>query len=176
MHSLSRLVIFCLFASLAFASCKSKKSTVKGTAPKEEAKRKEYSEISKRLNFEVDKGDNIRLYTYIADWIGTKHKIGGCDKSGIDCSCFIRMVSESVYHARLARTAAEMQKQVKNIDRDELQEGDLVFFNIKSAKPSHVGIYLKRGWFAHVSTSKGVMINNLSEAYYDKYFSGAGRN
>lgn len=176
MHSFARFVVFCLMATLVFASCKSKKNAVKNSAPKEEAKRKDYTEISKRLNFEVNRGDNIKLYSYVADWLGTRHKIGGCDKSGIDCSCFIRMVSESVYHAKLARTAADMQKQVKHIDKDELHEGDLVFFNIKSSKPSHVGIYLKKGWFAHVSTSKGVMINNLSEAYYDKYFSGAGRN
>lgn len=176
MRSLSRFVIFSMVATLAFASCKSKKQAISPSAPKQEAKRKEYDELSKRLNFEVNKSDNIKLYTYIADWLGTRHKIGGCDKSGIDCSCFIRMVSENVYSTKLARTAADMQKQVKNIDRDELQEGDLVFFNIKSSKPSHVGIYLKKGWFAHVSTSKGVMINNLSEAYYDKYFSGAGRN
>lgn len=176
MHLLPRLIIFCLITTLVFSSCKSKKTAAKKTAPKEEIKRKDYAEISKRLNFDVNRGDNIKLYAYVADWLGTSHKIGGCDKSGIDCSCFIRMVSENVYQAKLARTAAEMQKQVKKIDKDELHEGDLVFFNIKSAKPSHVGIYLKQGWFAHVSTSRGVMINNLSEAYYDKYFSGAGRN
>lgn len=171
-----RFIIFCSIFTVAFASCKSKKQVVRSTGPKQEAKRKDYDELSKRLNFEVNKGDNIKLYSYVADWLGTRHKIGGCDKSGIDCSCFIRMAAENVYQVKLARTAADMQKQTRNIDKDDLKEGDLVFFNIQSSKPSHVGIYLKKGWFAHVSTSRGVMINSLDEAYYTKYYSGAGRN
>lgn len=68
-----------------------------------------------------------------------------------------------------------MHKKSSSINQKNLTEGDLVFFKINSKKVSHVGVYLKQGWFAHVSTSKGVMINNLSEAYYDKHFTGAGK-
>jgi cell wall-associated NlpC family hydrolase len=63
----------------------------------------------------------------------------------------------------------------KRIKKAALKEGDVVFFNIKTTQVSHVGVYLKDGWFAHVSTSKGVMINNLSEKYYASYYVGAGK-
>jgi cell wall-associated NlpC family hydrolase len=68
-----------------------------------------------------------------------------------------------------------MHKESKEIKSRDLSEGDLVFFKINAKKVSHVGVYLKEGWFAHVSTSKGVMINNLSEAYYQKHYTSSGR-
>jgi murein DD-endopeptidase / murein LD-carboxypeptidase len=174
MQQVLRIILTACIITFVFASCKSKKSAVETryNAPE----KKEYRELSERLNLDVGKQDNFALYQYIANWLGTSHKTGGCDKSGIDCSCFVRMVFEHIYQQKLPRTAAEMHKHVKSVNRNDLKEGDLVFFNIKTKKPSHVGIYLKQGWFAHVSTSKGVMINNLSEAYYEKYFSGGGRN
>jgi lipoprotein Spr len=164
-----------LLGALVMTSCQSKKHAAKSSSNIVQPSKGDYQNLSKRLNFEVNKEDNIKLYQYIANWLGTKHKIGGCDKSGIDCSCFIRMITEHVYQTKLPRTAADMQDQTTSISKKNLKEGDLVFFNINSKKASHVGIYLKQGWFAHVSTSKGVMINNLDEAYYAKHFSGAGR-
>ncbi len=161
-------------ALLVFASCKSKRPVAERVSGRETAKG-QYRELSRKLNVEVTRGDNVKLYSYIADWLGTKHKLGGCDKSGIDCSCFIRMVSEEVYQTKLARTVAEMHKQSRKVYKENLREGDLVFFNIKSSKPSHVGIYLKQGWFAHVSSSRGVMINSLNEEYYAKHFTSGGR-
>lgn len=170
------VVAVLLIAGFVLASCKSKKNAVSSASRQKEASRNEYTELSKKLNLEVNRNDNIRLYEYVAGWLGTSHKTGGCDKRGVDCSCFVRMAVEDVYGQKLPRTAAEMHKHTKHIGKNNLKEGDLVFFNIKSAKPSHVGIYLKNGWFAHVSTSRGVMINNLDEAYYEKYFTSAGRN
>lgn len=171
-----RISFIVCIAVISFASCKSHKNAVKSRTEPRENSKKEYRELSEKLNLEVNKQDNFKLYQYIADWLGTSHKIGGCDKKGIDCSCFVRLVFEQIYHQKLPRTAAEMHRNLKSVARGELKEGDLVFFNIKSSKPSHVGIYLKLGWFAHVSTSKGVMINNLSETYYEKYYYGGGRS
>ena len=54
-------------------------------------------------------------------------------------------------------------------------EGDLVFFRVNSKQVSHVGIYLMNNYFVHASTSKGVMISNLNEEYWQKYFEGIGR-
>ncbi|MFH2096248.1 MAG: NlpC/P60 family protein, partial [Bacteroidota bacterium] len=56
-----------------------------------------------------------------------------------------------------------------------LKMGDLVFFCIKGGKVSHVGIYLKDGFFVHASTRAGVIVSNLGESYYKKYFCRAGR-
>jgi murein DD-endopeptidase / murein LD-carboxypeptidase len=50
----------------------------------------------------------------------------------------------------------------------------LVFFNTRGGV-SHVGIYLGDGYFTHSSSSKGVTISNLDEAYYSKKYIGGGR-
>jgi lipoprotein Spr len=80
-----------------------------------------------------------------------------------------------VYQIQPPRTTAEMHRLAKPVELHEIKEGDIVFFTISSSKPSHSGIYLWNGYFAHSSTSKGVMLSNLSEAYWKKYFIGAGR-
>lgn len=160
---------------LLVSSCKSNKATSVKVASSKESSKKEFVQLSKKLNLEIDKKDNLKLYQFVADWLATPHKIGGCNKSGIDCSCFVRLAYSQLYAKNIPRNSAEMYKQTKPVHIRQLQEGDLVFFNIKSNQVSHVGIYLKDNWFAHVSTTKGVMINSLSENYYQHYFTGATR-
>jgi len=169
---LRKALPYLLILSTLLFSCRSKKETTSNSPKK---KSKELETLSTKLNLEVEKEDNFNLYQYVGEWLGTPHQLGSCQKSAIDCSCFVLQLYESVYGIKLPRTASEMFKQSNPIERNKLDEGDLVFFSIKSSKVSHVGIYLKQGWFAHVSTSKGVMINNLEEGYYQKYFTGGGR-
>jgi lipoprotein Spr len=165
--------LFCVLILLILSSCKSKKGVSK--TKKSEYSKKEYRELSEKLNLEIDKSDNIKLYKFVGSWLGVPHKFGSCSSSAIDCSCFVQLLHQQVYGKRLPRTAEQMFIETKSIGTNNLTEGDLVFFKINSKKVSHVGVYLKEGWFAHVSTSKGVMINSLSEAYYQKYYTSAGR-
>jgi murein DD-endopeptidase / murein LD-carboxypeptidase len=177
MQAAIRIVLLTSIAIALLSSCKSKKSAPQRkpqSTPAASNNRKEYKDLSERLNIDINKQDNIKLYQFVADWLGVPHKDGGCDRRGTDCSCFVRLAYDHAYRKTLPRNSAEMYKQTSRIKQRELKEGDLVFFSIKSTKVSHVGIYLKGGWFAHVSTSKGVMINNLDEAYYKKYYTGAG--
>lgn len=134
-----------------------------------------YHNLSKRVNLPITSCDDTTLYLFVADWLGTPHKLGKCSKKGVDCSCFVKLLYENVYAKKSPRSAHEMYEGSRKVSNRELAEGDLVFFRIKSNKVSHVGVYLKDGWFAHASSSKGVIINNLSETYYKKYYSGAGR-
>jgi len=60
------------------------------------------------------------------------------------------------------------------IKKEQLQQGDLVFFNTKGGI-SHVGVYLQNNKFVHASTSGGVMISDLSESYWSKRFVCAAR-
>ncbi|MOA21432.1 Murein DD-endopeptidase MepS/Murein LD-carboxypeptidase precursor [compost metagenome] len=64
---------------------------------------------------------------------------------------------------------------VDPLPKDELKEGDLVFFKIKSRSITHIGIYLGDNRFAHASSSRGVVISNLNEPYYSRYFYKGGR-
>jgi lipoprotein Spr len=64
---------------------------------------------------------------------------------------------------------------VNPINKTELKEGDLVFFKIGSKSISHVGVYIGDNKFAHASSSKGVMISNLNDSYWQRYFYKGGR-
>lgn len=119
---------------------------------------------------------NYSLYNFIDEWYGTRYRLGGTDKSGIDCSAFAQQLYEQVFCTNLVRTAMEQFKSCKLVfDKDELKEGDLVFFKIRSKRISHVGIYLANNFFVHASASQGVMISSLTEGYWQRFFAGAGK-
>jgi lipoprotein Spr len=127
------------------------------------------------LNAEVESLPNENLLTEVEDWYGTKYRHGGATKKGIDCSAFTMTVYEKAYCYSLPRTSREQYSLCKKISADELQEGDLVFFNIRGRGVSHVGIYLGNNKFIHASVSNGVMVSDLTENYYSRRFLGAGR-
>lgn len=119
---------------------------------------------------------NDLLYSFIDEWYGTKYRLGGTDKSGIDCSAFVQRLYERVFNVTLLRTAAQQFTLCQSIwNQDELKEGDLVFFHVRTKRISHVGIYLMNDYFVHSSTSHGVMISKLTDAYWRKYYAGGGR-
>lgn len=126
------------------------------------------------LNTEVEYLSNKELYRLIHAWWGTPYKIGGMTQRGVDCSAFVQTVMAGSYELALPRTAKEQKQVAANVERSELREGDLVFFNTRGGV-SHVGIYLHNNKFVHASTSGGVTISDLSEAYWAKRYLGAGR-
>jgi lipoprotein Spr len=81
----------------------------------------------------------------------------------------------SVFATKLPRTAREQYNMATKLDKADLTEGDLVFFNT-SRGVSHVGIYITDGFFVHASRHNGVTISNLDkDPYYISRFIGAGR-
>ncbi|MEI7597506.1 MAG: C40 family peptidase [Bacteroidota bacterium] len=131
---------------------------------------------SAKLGIQLNGSENKLLITTIADWMGTPYLFGGCTKEGTDCSCLVKTIYSIVYNKNLARSANDMfLNDINIIKKEQIREGDLVFFKIDSSKPSHVGIYIKNNKFVHATTSKGVIINSLDEAYYTKCFIDAGR-
>lgn len=119
--------------------------------------------------------NNLNLYQFIDDWYGVKYHLGGCNKDGIDCSAFVQKVYENVFGTNLLRTAIEQFASSDFVKKaTHLKEGDLVFFRIHSRHITHVGIYLANNFFIHASRSQGVTISNLNDAYWRKYYAGAG--
>ncbi len=112
----------------------------------------------------------------IIKYLDTPYKYGGSSLNGIDCSAFTQSVYQDALNVNLNRTARDQFTQGKVVSREELEFGDLVFFNTRRrVRPGHVGIYIGDGLFAHASTKGGVMISSLDEDYYSKRFMGARR-
>jgi len=119
---------------------------------------------------------NVMLYRFIDEWYGTRYRMGGTSKSGVDCSAFVQNLYQYVFGLNLLRTAwmqFESSKYISNVS--DLKEGDLVFFRINSSRITHVGVYLKNNFFVHSASSKGVSIANLTSDYWSRYFAGGGR-
>lgn len=126
------------------------------------------------MDVEVEALDNESLYRYIGEWWGTPYRMGGDSRKGVDCSAFVQGLMSSVYGVSIPRVAREQKEQCERIQTENLQEGDLVFFNTRGGV-SHVGIYLHNSHFVHASTSGGVMVSSLEESYWKQRFLGAGR-
>jgi cell wall-associated NlpC family hydrolase len=108
------------------------------------------------------------------EWYGTRYRMGGTTKTGIDCSAFVQAVYLSAFGINVPRTAFEQFKAVNHISATEMKEGDLVFFNTTGGV-SHVGIYLRNNKFIHASVSRGVAVSDLFDPYYLRRFLGVGR-
>ncbi len=125
------------------------------------------------MNVDVESLKNLTLFGFIDDWFGTRYRYGGESKKGIDCSALTGALLFAVYGFKVPRTAKEQYDVTEHLDRSELQEGDLVFFNTRGGV-SHVGIYLENNCFVHASIH-GVKISSLDEDYYSKRFICGGR-
>lgn len=129
------------------------------------------------ISKEEVKVEDRELADYYESWLGTPHRMGGMTKDGVDCSGFVYNVYKDVYKINLPRTADAMSKTVNALDLSQMEEGDLVFFkNSNSKKAHHVGIYLEDNNFVHTSSSRGVMISNLSDKYWSRLFYLSGRH
>ncbi|MBL4869059.1 MAG: C40 family peptidase [Pseudomonadales bacterium] len=114
------------------------------------------------------------LYQQYNQWKGSKYKIGGLSKKGIDCSGFTHLTYKTKLGINIPRSTKRLSKIGIKIARDKLRVGDLVFFKT-GINIRHVGIYLEKGKFLHASTSKGVMISNLKNSYWNKKYWHARR-
>jgi len=135
------------------------------------------------------------LHQAIQSYLGTPYQWGNSSQKGIDCSGFTQEVYKKS-GITLPRTAREQYDTGKKVDKDDLEYGDLVFFNTKPLiflsscffpcilfnmeVPSvygitHVGIYIEDDKFVHSSASRGVIFENLNSSYWKKRFVGARR-
>ena len=110
----------------------------------------------------------------IEGWIGTPYLYGGENRSGIDCSAFTQTIYRSV-NIDIPRTASQQAAAAQPVSPGELKFGDLIFFNTSGSGISHVGIYIGNGFFAHASSSRGVVLESLSKDYYAERIVSAGR-
>jgi cell wall-associated NlpC family hydrolase len=111
------------------------------------------------------------------DLLGVRYRWGGTrPETGFDCSGFVAHVFREGLGLDLPRSARAMSLTGEKVDRDELQPGDLVFFNTMRRAFSHVGIYLGDNLFVHAPhRGAAVRVEDMSARYWIKRFSGARR-
>ncbi len=117
------------------------------------------------------------LLIHAISLIGVQYKFGGDSaQSGFDCSGFVRHVFAQSLSVQLPRSSYAIAKTGEPVEKDELQPGDLVFYNTLRRSFSHVGIYLGEDRFVHSpSRGKRVEIVDMNDNYWKKRFNGARR-
>ncbi|MBC5815310.1 MAG: C40 family peptidase [Candidatus Eremiobacteraeota bacterium] len=107
-------------------------------------------------------------------FLGVPYVFGGTSTGGFDCSGYVQHVFAMV-GLHIPRTADAQYYAGSRVAKAEMAPGDLVFFQTYEPGPSHVGIYLGNGRFAHASSSHGVMVSSLSDSYWSARYIGAKR-
>ena len=137
---------------------------------------KEIEDFLCNKGLEIDSCNYIPLYDELYNWLNTPYQYAGNTTKGIDCSGLVKQLYNKIYNISLSGGSKDIFNQVVAINNsDELIEGDIIFFKIKKNRISHVGLYLKDCYFIHSSVQKGVIISQLSEPYYQKYYFSGGR-
>ena len=104
------------------------------------------------------------------DWRRVRHRMGGLSKNGIDCSGLVYITYREKFGINLPRSTEYLSEAGNPVKKSQLKAGDMVFFKTGLFK-RHVGMYIDKGEFLHVSSSKGVMVSNLDQAYWkDAYW------
>lgn len=104
-------------------------------------------------------------------YLGVPYVWGGSSPAGFDCSGFIMYVFAQV-GVQLPHHAASQFNYGVPVSRDQLQPGDLVFFD----GLGHNGIYIGGGQFIHSPhTGDVVKISGLYESWYSSRWVGGRR-
>ena len=129
------------------------------------------------------KSKRSRIETVIQtarSYTGTPYKWGGTTRSGMDCSGLLLNSFKAIDYD-IPRTSAQQSKTGKRVAKNEIKEGDLVFFATgkKKRKITHVGLVTEvhgnEVRFIHASSSLGVVESDLNTDYYQKRFRQARR-
>ena len=105
----------------------------------------------------------------VKTFLGVPYQLGGSTLRGMDCSAFVKKIYE-IFNIELPRTTREQFLIGKNVEKESLEEGDLVFFK-RRGNSSHVGIYIGANQFVHASSyNRQVKIDYLDAPYYSQRF------
>jgi cell wall-associated NlpC family hydrolase len=104
-------------------------------------------------------------------YLGTPYVWGASGPGAFDCSGFTAYVYAQV-GVYLPHNAAAQYGYGTPVSRDQLEPGDLVFFD----GLGHVGLYIGNGQFVHAPhTGDVVKISSLSDSWYAATYVGARR-
>jgi cell wall-associated NlpC family hydrolase len=108
--------------------------------------------------------------------IGTHYHFGGSSpEEGFDCSGLVYWAFRK-NGVRLPHSTARLWHEGSKVKKQDLEPGDLVFFDISGSGPSHVGIYEGHGRMVHApSTGSDVREEDIEMKYWTKRYLGGRR-
>jgi probable lipoprotein NlpC len=133
----------------------------------------------------------MALEEALGEFHGAPYRAGGTTPAGVDCSGLVQALYQRA-GVRVPRTVAQQYQEGKPVERNDLQFGDVVFFNrycqtrgrdvflagvlsLGSAdEVCHDGLYLGGGRFIHASP-RGVFISRLDAEVWRVSYRGARR-
>lgn len=116
---------------------------------------------------------------YAKKYLGTPYRAAGKDPRGFDCSGFTGYVMKN-FDVALSASSKYQAKEGKKVDIDDVRPGDLIFFKrTPASEVFHVAMVVRNGRqgieVIH-STSRGVVIDNISKSDYWKPKISSARN
>jgi cell wall-associated NlpC family hydrolase len=127
-------------------------------------------------NFNQEELD--QLFKQGFSYVGVPYRVGGTDKSGLDCSGLLFIMYQNSFF-QIPRTTSQQLEFGLPVSINQIQRGDWVFFSNSSGMINHVGIVsnIKKDsiLFLHASTSKGVREDELLKGYWHNSFAKAIR-
>lgn len=116
-----------------------------------------------------------KLLSRAKDFLGTPYGFGDKDGGRTDCSGFTQQVYKQ-FGISLPRSAMEQAQFGENVNLEDLQVGDLLFYRTYKSDPSHVAIYAGNGQIIHASyAAHKVQYDSIDKAYYKDRFMYARR-
>lgn len=123
----------------------------------------------------VEKSASDRAAAHAAAMVGKPYRYGGTSPAGFDCSGLVQFSYKQAGLA-LPRETADQRRASQRVKLAELKRGDLLFFDERGRKASHVGIYVGERRFVHApSSGKSVRNDSLDNPYWKKSLSEVRR-
>ena len=134
----------------------------------------QYKDSNKKDDTSVDAAVDATMVTrtsvteYSKQYVGVKYKYAGKDPKGFDCSGFTSYVLQSE-GINISSSSKVQATEGKPVPLNKVKPGDLIFFG-KHGKVTHVGLVVSNTaegiTVIHSTSSKGVMVQNVSQSSY----------
>lgn len=118
------------------------------------------------------------VINYAETFVGYPYVFGTAGPDTFDCSGYVQWVFAHAAGIGLTHSAAEQSQSSLGtpVSRNDLQPGDLVFFNVDGSGIDHVGIYIGGGQMVNAENpSVGVKYDSITSGYWSSRFAGARR-